>query len=167
MLWQNIAGGCQQTFENSLKMKVMGLNPGYLLKYFLLYYWISWTTHFQWRHILKLKKKSFCLLTNGWIQFSYYPSFLSHNLWLPLKDLFKILMEMVLAIWKELSPELTIYVRFISYSKCSNWRRISKLASTFGCLFTFCNLDRAYSIKTYLHICNLWTGQFVSYKSVI
>ena len=28
-------------------------------------------------------------------------------------------------------------VRFISYSKCSNWRRISKLSSNFGCLFTF------------------------------
>jgi hypothetical protein len=25
----------------------------------------------------------------------------------------------------------------------------------------------ANSIKTDLHICNLWTGQFVSYKSVI
>jgi hypothetical protein len=30
------------------------------------------------------------------------------------------------------------YVRFMSYSKCSNWRRISKLASNFGYLFTFC-----------------------------
>ena len=59
---QNIAGRCQQTFENkkvvditqqcfaflpevnflpiiefSLKLNVMGLNPGYLLKSFLLY----------------------------------------------------------------------------------------------------------------------------------
>ena len=31
-----------------------------------------------------------------------------------------------------------IYVQFISYSKCSNWRRISKLLSNFGCLFTVC-----------------------------
>ena len=48
-----------------------------------------------------------------------------------------------------------IYVRFISYSKCSNWRWISKLSSNFGCLFTFCYLDGANSIKTDLHICNL------------
>ena len=58
-------------------------------------------------------------------------------------------------------------IRFISYSKCSNWRWISKLLSNFGCLFTFCYLDGANSIKTDLLVCNLWTGQFVSYKSVI
>ena len=29
-------------------------------------------------------------------------------------------------------------VWFISYSKCSIWRQISKLLSNFGCLFTFC-----------------------------
>ena len=40
------------------------------------------------------------------------------------------------------------YVWFISYSKCSNWHWISKLASNFGCLFTFCYLDGANSIKT-------------------
>jgi hypothetical protein len=53
--WQNIVGHCQQTFENkkfvditqqcfallpqvnfSMKVKVMGSNPGYLLKSFLL-----------------------------------------------------------------------------------------------------------------------------------
>ena len=33
---------------------------------------------------------------------------------------------------------LSIYVRFISFLKCSNWRQISKLLSNFGCLFTFC-----------------------------
>ena len=58
-------------------------------------------------------------------------------------------------------------VRFISYSKCSKWRRISKLLSKCGCLFSFCYLDWANSIKTDLHICSLWTGQFVSYRSVI
>jgi hypothetical protein len=42
-------------------------------------------------------------------------------------------------------------VRFISYLKCSNWRRISKLTSNFRCLFTFCYLDGASSIKTDLH----------------
>ena len=31
-----------------------------------------------------------------------------------------------------------IYVQFISYSKCSNWRQILKLLSNFGCLFTVC-----------------------------
>ena len=50
------------------------------------------------------------------------------------------------------------YVRFISYSKCSNWHRILKLSLNFGCLFTFCYLDGANSIKIDLHICNLWTG---------
>ena len=55
----------------------------------------------------------------------------------------------------------------MSYSKCSNWCPISKLSSNFGFLFTFCYLDGANSIKTDLHICNLWTGQFASYKSVI
>ena len=59
------------------------------------------------------------------------------------------------------------FVQFNSYSKCSNWRRISKLLLNFGCLFTFCYLDGANSIKTDLHICNLWTGPFVYYKSVI
>ena len=51
--------------------------------------------------------------------------------------------------------------------KCSNWHWISKLSLNFGCLFTFCYLDGANYIKTDLHICNLWTGQFVSYKSVV
>ena len=59
------------------------------------------------------------------------------------------------------------YVWIISYSKCSNWYQISKLSSNFGCLITFCYLDGANSIKTDLHICNLWTGQLVSYKSAI
>ena len=58
-------------------------------------------------------------------------------------------------------------VRFISYSKCSNWRPISKLLSNFGCLSTFCYSDGLNSIETDLLILNLWTGQFVSYKSVI
>ena len=57
-------------------------------------------------------------------------------------------------------------MRFMSYAKCSNWRRISKLLLNFGYLFTFCYLDGANTIKTDLHFCNLWTGQFVSYKSV-
>ena len=46
-------------------------------------------------------------------------------------------------------------VRLMSYLKCSNWCQISKLLSNFGCLFTFCYLDGANSIKTGLHICNL------------
>ena len=53
-------------------------------------------------------------------------------------------------------------VRFMSYFKCSNLRRILKLSSSFGCLFTFCYIfgDGANSIKTDLstHIFNLWTG---------
>ena len=42
----------------------------------------------------------------------------------------------------------------ISQSKCANWHRISKLASNFGYLFTFCYMDGANSIKTDLHIFN-------------
>ena len=70
---------------------------------------------------------------------------------------------------QEVKSEQSIWtnVQFMSYSKCSNWHLISKLSSNFGCLFTFCYLDGANSIKTDLHVCNLWTGQFVSYKSVI
>ena len=41
-----------------------------------------------------------------------------------------------------------------------------KFMSNIGCLFTFYFLDRENSIKTDLHICNLWTGQFVSYIQV-
>ena len=52
-------------------------------------------------------------------------------------------------------------VQFMSYSKCSN------LLSNFGCLFTFCYLKGANSIKTDLHVCNLLIGQFVGYNSVI
>ena len=59
------------------------------------------------------------------------------------------------------------YTWIISYSKGSNWCQISKLSSNFECVFMFCYLDWANSIKTDLHICNLWTGQFVSFKSVI
>ena len=62
--------------------------------------------------------------------------------------------------------QLEPYVRFMSYSKCSNWRWMLKLLSNFGCLFPF-YLDGANSIKTDLYICNFSTGQFVSYKSVI
>ena len=58
-------------------------------------------------------------------------------------------------------------VQFMSYSKCSNWHQMLKLLLNFGCLFTFFYLDGANSIKTDLHNCNLWTGQFVNYKSVV
>ena len=63
-------------------------------------------------------------------------------------------------------------VRFMSYPKCSNWCRILKLLSNFGCLFTFCYLDGTNSIKTDLHqqlmespvcklqVCNLVFNKF-------
>ena len=52
--------------------------------------------------------------------------------------------------YKDLSgtKKISVYVRFISYWKCSNWHRISKLSSNFGCLFTFRYLDGANSIKS-------------------
>ena len=46
-------------------------------------------------------------------------------------------------------------VRFISYSKCSNWCQISKLSSTIGYLFTFCYSSLANWIKIKLKTCNL------------
>ena len=49
-------------------------------------------------------------------------------------------------------------VRFMLYLKCSNWRQISKMLSNFEHIFTFCYLDEAKSIKTDLHLCNLWIG---------
>jgi hypothetical protein len=42
------------------------------------------------------------------------------------------------------------YAWIISYSKCLNWHRISKLLSNFGCLLTCCYFDRANSIETNL-----------------
>ena len=48
----------------------------------------------------------------------------------------------------------TVNVGFMSYSKCSNWRKISKWLSNIECLFTFCYLDEANSINTNLNICN-------------
>ena len=76
-------------------------------------------------------------------------------------------LNMMVRIKVKVKSIFNINVRFISYSMCSILRRISKLSSNFGYLFTFCYLHGANSIKTDLHICNLWTGQFVSYKSVI
>ena len=70
-----------------------------------------------------------------------------------------------LLFWLEIGSHI-FYAWIISNLKCSNWRWISKLLSNFGFLFTFCYLEGANSIKTDLQICNLWTGQFVSYKSV-
>ena len=62
----------------------------------------------------------------------------------------------------EENKENSSYVRFISYLKCSNCRQILKLSSDFGCLFTFFYFHSANLIKTDLHICNLWNGQFVT-----
>ena len=55
------------------------------------------------------------------------------------------------------STEFRVNVRFISYSKCSNWCQISKLLSNFGCLFTFWYSAWANWIKTKLQT-------FLTYK---
>ena len=52
--------------------------------------------------------------------------------------------------WKPWKFDFSINVRFMSYSKFSNWHQISKLLSNFGCLFTCCYFDRTNSIKTNL-----------------
>ena len=57
---------------------------------------------------------------------------------------FWILIRMSAFIWVTVC---WTHIRFISYSNCSIWHRISKLLSNFGCLFTFCYLDGANSIK--------------------
>ena len=44
---------------------------------------------------------------------------------------------------RHLHSEFAIFFRFISYSRCSNWRRILKFSLNFGCLFTFCNSAEA------------------------
>ena len=48
--------------------------------------------------------------------------------------------------------------------KCCNWRQISKLASNFGCLFTFCYSAWTNLIKTKLQTYNLQPGQSICYK---
>ena len=53
-----------------------------------------------------------------------------------------------------LLSEFVFYALIISYSKCSNWHRILKLLSNFGCLFWFCYLDRVTSIKIAYWSCN-------------
>ena len=67
----------------------------------------------------------------------------------------KPLLELVKEWAKNNTKWSYVYAWFISYSKCSNWRRISKLSLNFGCLFTCCYFDRANSIKTNLQTCNL------------
>ena len=83
------------------------------------------------------------------------------------RDLAILWCELVFCNFRELKKQpllhdfLYFYFQFISYWKCFNCRRISKLLLNFGCLFTFCYLDGVNSIKTDLHICNLWTDQSV------
>ena len=57
-------------------------------------------------------------------------------------------------------------VRYMSYSKCSNWRQISKLGWNFVSLFTVCYSAWINLLKTKLQTCNLQTGQSISYKYV-
>ena len=60
-----------------------------------------------------------------------------------------------------LSILVFVFVRFMSYSKHSNWRWILKLKSNFGCLFTFCYSAGANLLKTKLQTCNLQIGQSI------
>ena len=53
-----------------------------------------------------------------------------------------------------------IYVRFMSYSKCSNWHRISKLLLKFVVYLLFAILMGQIN-QIDLHICNLWISQSV------
>ena len=56
-----------------------------------------------------------------------------------------------------------LWLMFISYLKCYNLHRISKLAYHFGCLFTFCYSARVDLLKTKLQTRNSQTGQSISY----
>ena len=120
------------------------------------------------------KKESAVNLLKGVIDETYYPkkcviSTLFFQRWgikthrgvLRGKNVLPSLWRFLRSIHLNHQKRCVTYVWFISYSKCSNWRQILKLVSNIGCLFTFCYLDWANSIKTDLHICNLWTGQFV------
>ena len=71
---------------------------------------------------------------------------------LMMKSLIIIWAEYFLHFWRILwsSSFLELNVQFISYLKCSNWRRILKLSSKSCCLFTFCYLDGAEKWFTYL-----------------
>ena len=62
----------------------------------------------------------------------------------------------------------SVIVRFMSYLKCSNWHQISKLASSFGYLYTFCYSARENLLKTKNRLVTykLATGQSISYKYV-
>ena len=59
-----------------------------------------------------------------------------------------------------------IGVRFISYLMCSNCLRMSKLSLNLWCSSIFCYSDWTNKIKNKLQVCNLQTGQFISYKFV-
>ena len=52
------------------------------------------------------------------------------------------------------------------WSVLINWRRLSKLLSNIGCLFTCCYFNRANSIKTNLQTCNLQTMQSINTSSL-
>ena len=81
----------------------------------------------------------------------------------------KILIQLHLPIikWPVNKTLFKSNVRFMSYLKCSNWRRILKLLSMFRCLFTFCYLYGANSIKTNMDwlFCNLQVCSLVFNKS--
>ena len=125
-------------------------------------------------HTFQIIKKIFLKLASGVIlknaldfQIEHY----SFKSWfgkldtLGIRRLFQIWTNLKAKISLETKFEIMSNVRFISYSKCSNWHQISKLLSNFGCLFT-CYFDRANSIETNLQTCNLHTIQYISYKSI-
>jgi hypothetical protein len=64
-----------------------------------------------------------------------------------IKDEKKIAKSAKALSFHHLEGAFAIYGWVTSYSKCYNWHRISKLSLNFGCLFTFCYLDSANSIK--------------------
>ena len=72
------------------------------------------------------------------------------QMWFFFSNLENIICKIFINMTETLQLILLTNVRFISYLK---WRQISKLSSNFRCLFTFCYLDGANSIKTDLHIC--------------
>ena len=67
----------------------------------------------------------------------------------------------------DLTKKIVPNVRFMSYSKCSNWCWILKLAWNFGCLFMFFYSAVANLLKTKLQTCTLQTGQLQICKSVL
>ena len=127
-----------------------------VLKLLVFFFWIKRTAEiFLIKCCCAFREEGQRLIAYEWTK-----RYRNHNNWVSsahwCQSPFEVAFEIQKNIWFH---KISFNVKFISYLKCSNWRRILKFLLNFGCLFTFCYLDWGKSIKTDLHICNLWTSQ--------